>query len=140
LICVSVPAFMLQLDANIVAVSLPSIARSLHATFTGIEWVITAYTLTFASLMMPAGVFADHYGRKHALLAGLGIFTLASYLCGAAPDLGTLLAGRALQGVGAGMQLSAGLATLSHSFAGGARARATRSRLDIKQRCSQAPL
>jgi MFS family permease len=58
LICTSTPSFMLQLDANIVSVSLPSIARSLHADFAGIEWVVTAYMLSFASLLMPAGASA----------------------------------------------------------------------------------
>jgi MFS family permease len=64
LICVSAPSFMLQLDANIVAVSLPSISESLGANFAGIEWVITAYTLSFASLLLPAGALADRFGRK----------------------------------------------------------------------------
>jgi MFS family permease len=58
LICVSAPSLMLQLDSNIVAVSLPSISESLGATFAGIEWVITAYTLSFASLLLPAGALA----------------------------------------------------------------------------------
>jgi len=124
LICVSAPSFMLQLDANIVAVSLPSISQSLQASFAGIEWVITAYTLTFASLMLPAGALADRFGRKRMLVAGLSLFTLASFFCGSAPSLALLVAARALQGVGAALQLSAGLATLSNSFHGAARARA----------------
>src|ERR1700726_3115638 len=103
LICVSAPSFMLQLDTNIVAVSLPSIGESLKANFAGIEWVVTAYTLCFASLLLPAGALADRFGRKHILLIGLGIFTLASLLCGAAPDLATLVAARAFQGIGAAM-------------------------------------
>jgi EmrB/QacA subfamily drug resistance transporter len=124
LICVSAPSFMLNLDANIIAVSLPSIAQGLKANFAGIEWVITAYTLTFASLMLPAGALADRFGRKHILILGLTTFTLASLLCGAASSLTMLIAARALQGAGAAMQLSAGLAVLSHSFSGAARARA----------------
>jgi MFS family permease len=87
LLSVSVPSFMINLDANIVAVSLPSIARSLHADFAAIEWVVSAYTLTFACFVLPAGSLADRYGRKRALLLGLGIFTLATFLCGAAPSL-----------------------------------------------------
>ena len=71
LICVSAPSFMLQLDANIVAVSLPSISESLGANFAGIEWVITAYTLSFASLLLPAGALADRFGRKRMLMTGL---------------------------------------------------------------------
>jgi EmrB/QacA subfamily drug resistance transporter len=124
LICVSAPSFMLQLDANIVAVSLPSISESLGATFAGIEWVITGYTLSFASLLLPAGALADRFGRKRVLVTGLGLFTLASFFCGAAPSLGVLIAARAVQGVGAALQLSAALATLASTFKGDIRARA----------------
>jgi EmrB/QacA subfamily drug resistance transporter len=124
LLCVSVPSFMINLDANIVAVSLPSIAHSLKADFAAIEWVISAYTLTFASLVLPAGTLADRYGRKNVLLSGLALFTVASFICGAAPNAGILNAARALQGVGAALQLSAALATLSHEFRGAERARA----------------
>jgi EmrB/QacA subfamily drug resistance transporter len=124
LICVSAPSFMLQLDANIVAVSLPSISESLGATFAGIEWVITAYTLSFASLLLPAGALADRFGRKRVLIAGLVLFTLASFFCGAAPNLDTLIAARAVQGIGAALQLSAALATLASTFKGDTRARA----------------
>jgi EmrB/QacA subfamily drug resistance transporter len=115
---------MLQLDANIVSVSLPAIARSLGAGFAGIEWVITAYMLSFASLLLPAGALADRFGRKKLLIIGLSVFTFASMLCGAAPTLSVLIAARALQGAGAAMQLSSALATLSHAFQGEARARA----------------
>jgi EmrB/QacA subfamily drug resistance transporter len=124
LLCVSIPSFMINLDSNIVAVSLSSIAHSLHADFAAIEWVISAYTLTFAALMLPAGALADRYGRKRLLLAGLTVFTAASFLCGAAPDVAVLNSARALQGIGAALQLSAALATLSHEFRGPARARA----------------
>ncbi|MBX9709678.1 MAG: MFS transporter [Xanthobacteraceae bacterium] len=124
LLCVSIPSFMLNLDANIVAVSLPSIAHSLKADFAAIEWVISAYTLTFASLVLPAGMLADRYGRKTILLGGLALFTLASFFCGAAPNALVLNASRAVQGVGAALLLSAALATLSHEFRGAERARA----------------
>jgi EmrB/QacA subfamily drug resistance transporter len=124
LLCVYIPSFMINLDSNIVAVSLSSIEQSLKVDFAGIEWVISAYTLTFASLVMPAGALADRFGRKRMLVLGLGTFTIASFLCGAAPTIGVLNAGRALQGVGAAMQLSSALAILSHSFHGVARARA----------------
>jgi EmrB/QacA subfamily drug resistance transporter len=124
LLCVSVPSFMLSLDSNIVAVSLPSIAHSLKADFAAIEWVVSAYTLAFASLVLPAGMLADRYGRKKILLIGLSVFTVASFLCGAAPAVNLLNGARALQGVGAALLLSAALATLSHEFRGAARARA----------------
>ena len=124
LICTSAPSFMLQLDANIVSVSLPVIARSLNASFAGIEWVITAYMLSFASLLLPAGALADRFGRKPLMIIGLSVFTFTSFLCGAAPSLAALIAARALQGAGAALQLSSALATLSHTFQGDARARA----------------
>jgi len=124
LLCVSVPSFMISLDANIVAVSLPSIAHALRANFSTIEWVVSAYTLTFASLVLPAGTLADRYGRKNILLGGLALFTLASFMCGAARSALILNSARALQGVGAALLLSAALATLSHEFRGPARARA----------------
>src|SRR6201991_4578726 len=124
LICTSVPCFMIQFDANIVSVSLPAIGHSLGASFAGIEWVITAYMLSFASLLMPAGALADRFGRKRLLGTRLMLFTFASLLCGSAWNLPMLIAARALQGAGAAMQLSAALATLSHAFHGEARARA----------------
>ena len=124
LLCVSVPSFMINLDSNIVAVSLPSIARSLNADFAAIEWVISAYTLSFAALVLPAGTLADRYGRKRILIAGLALFTAASLVCGAAPNAGVLNGARAVQGIGAALQLSAALATLSHAFRGAERARA----------------
>lgn len=124
LLCVSVPSFMINLDANIVAVSLSSIARSLHADFASIEWVISAYTLAFASLLMPAGALADRFGRKRILVSGLAIFTVASFFCGAAPSSAILNIARAVQGVGAALLLSAALAVLSHGFHGKERAKA----------------
>jgi EmrB/QacA subfamily drug resistance transporter len=124
LICTSVPSFMIQFDANIVSVSLPAIAHSLGASFAGIEWVVTAYILSFASLLLPAGALADWFGRKTTLVIGLSLFTVASVLCGSAPSLSVLIAARALQGAGAALQLSSALASLSHSFQGAARARA----------------
>lgn len=124
LLCVSVPSFMINLDANIVAVSLNSIAGSLHADFASIEWVISAYVLAFASLLMPAGALADRFGRKRILVLGLAIFTVASFFCGAATSVMSLNIARAVQGVGAALLLSAALAVLSHGFHGKERAKA----------------
>ena len=120
-LCVSVPSLTINLDSNIVAVSLPSIAHSLHADFSDIEWVISAYTLTFASLVF-AGRDAGrplrpraHAARGFERLYG-GIIRVR---CG--PNAMVLNAARALQGVGAALQLSA---ALSYAFRGPARARA----------------
>lgn len=124
LLCVSVPSFMINLDANIVAVSLTAIAHAFHADFADTEWVISAYTLSFAALLMPAGTLADRFGRKRMLLLGLALFTLASAVCGFAGSIATLNLARAAQGAGAALQLSAALAVLSHAFQGPARGRA----------------
>ncbi|CAG9248292.1 MFS transporter [Paraburkholderia caribensis] len=124
LLCVSIPSFMINLDANIVSVSLPSIAQTLHADFGAIEWVISAYTLAFASLVMPAGALADRFGRKRLLVVGLAVFTLASLICGAASSVTLLNWARAVQGTGAALQLSAALALLSNEFQGKHRAKA----------------
>lgn len=115
---------MINLDGNIVAVSLPSIAHALHADFASIEWVISAYTLTFAALVMPAGALSDRFGRKRILLIGLALFTVASLACGAAWSAVVLNVARAVQGVGAALLLSAALALLSHGFQGPGRASA----------------
>jgi EmrB/QacA subfamily drug resistance transporter len=113
-----------MLDSNIVAVSLPSIARSLGATFTDIEWVVSAYVLPFAALLLAAGAYADRHGRKRATLLGLGVFTVASALCGLATSAFMLNLARALQGIGASLLLTASLAVINHAFAGPERAKA----------------
>jgi MFS family permease len=93
--------FMIMLDSNIVAVSLPSIARDLGAACSDIEWVVSAYVLTFAALLMPSGALADRYGRRRTALVGLSVSTLSSLLCGLAPDALILNMARTLQGIGA---------------------------------------
>ena len=115
LICSSVCA-LITLDTNIVAVSLPSIARSLHADFSAIEWVVSAYMLAFASLLMTAGGIADRFGRRHTMLAGLAIFALASLFCGLAWSVEILQLARAAKGIGAAFLLTSALAVIGHTF------------------------
>ena len=91
------------LDATIVNVALPSIRNDLHASVSGLQWVIDAYTLVLASLLMLAGSTADRIGRKRIFRAGLVVFSLGSLLCGLAPSLGALIAARVLQAVGGSM-------------------------------------
>src|SRR6266851_315176 len=124
LLTASLVSSLIMLDSNIVAVSLPSIARSLGATFTEIEWVVSAYVLTFAALLLAAGSYADRHGRKLATLIGLVVFTAASALCGLATSAFMLNLARALQGVGASLLLTASLAVINHAFAGPERAKA----------------
>ncbi len=115
---------LIMLDSNIVAVALPSIARSLGAAFTDIEWVVSAYILTFAALLLAAGSYADRHGRKLSMLVGIAIFTVASALCGFATSALMLNLARALQGIGASLLLTASLAIINHTFVGAERAKA----------------
>jgi EmrB/QacA subfamily drug resistance transporter len=108
--------FLIMLDSNIVAVSLPSIARDLHGEFTDVEWVVSSYILAFAAILIPAGAIADRLGRRRTLMAGLSIFTLASLLCGLAPSLAVLNGARALQGFGAAFMLSSALAVIANGI------------------------
>ncbi len=124
LMTTSLISSLIMLDSNIVAVALPSIAKTLGATFTEIEWVVSAYILTFAALLMAAGAYADKHGRKLAMLIGLTIFTVASVLCGAATSALILNLARALQGIGASLLLTASLAVINHTFYGAERAKA----------------
>jgi EmrB/QacA subfamily drug resistance transporter len=124
LVTASLVSSLIMLDSNIVAVSLPAVARSLNASFTDIEWVVSAYILTFAALLMAAGSFADRYGRKRATLIGLVIFTVASAFCGLATSAVMLNLSRALQGVGASFLLTAALAVINHAYTGAERAKA----------------
>ncbi len=107
---------LIVLDTNIVAVTLPTIARDLGANFADIEWVVSAYMLAFAALLLPAGSIADRFGRQKTLMCGLGIFILASIGCGAAPNALFLDIARAIKGVGAALLLTSALASIGHTF------------------------
>src|SRR5947209_15933317 len=91
------------LDTTIVNVALPAIRSSLHASVSGLQWTIDAYTLVLASLLMLAGSTADRIGRKRVFRAGLVVFSLGSLLCGLAPSLELLIAARVLQAIGGSM-------------------------------------
>src|SRR3954469_1156226 len=90
--------FMLLLDITIVNVALPSIQQDLHSTFSDLQWVVDAYALTLAALLLTGGSLADMYGRRKLYLIGLVLFTLASVLCGAAQSPLMLEVSRGLQG------------------------------------------
>src|SRR5499427_2565785 len=93
--------FMVFLDGSIVNVALATIQTDLHAQLSDLQWVVDAYTLPFAALMLTAGTLSDRFGRKRLFLGGLVLFVLGSLLCGLAPTLGWLLVGRVVQGTGA---------------------------------------
>lgn len=120
----SMVSSLIMLDSNIVAVSLPAIRESLNASFTDIEWVVSAYVLTYAALLLGAGAFADLKGRKKAMMLGLFIFAASSAACGLANSALLLNVARAVQGVGGALLLTASLAVISRAFSGPAKARA----------------
>src|SRR5579862_3267117 len=95
--------FIVGLDTTVVNVALPAIHRALHASVSGLQWTIDAYTLVLASLLILSGSAADRLGRRRVFQVGLVVFALASLLCGLAPSLGLLVGARVLQAIGGSM-------------------------------------
>ena len=116
--------FMNLIDVSIVNVALPSIQADLHATAAQIEWVSAAYVLAFAAGLLPFGRFGDKFGRKRLFLWGIGLFTLASALCGFAQTMPMLIWSRALQGIGGAMMVPQVMAILHVMFPPEQKARA----------------
>src|SRR5882757_8068825 len=108
---------MAALDATVVGIALPAIGRDFHAGVASLQWVVDAYTLTLAGLLLLGGTLGDSYGRRKMFVAGTVWFALASLLCGLAPNAGVLIAARALQGVGGALLTPGSLAILQASFA-----------------------
>ena len=115
LICSS-SLFITYLDSTILNVALPTIQADLHASLAGLQWVADAYLLVVASLLMLTGSMADRFGRKRLFLAGLSGFSLGSLLCSLAPDTGSLIALRMLQGVGGSMLTPISLSIVRNVF------------------------
>ena len=124
LIAVCGSTFMLLVDIFIVQVALPTIHRRLGGSFTDLQWLIDAYTLTLAAFILTFGSLADRFGRKALFVAGLGVFTSASVLCGAADSTPLLIGARALQGLGGGAMFATGLALIGQEFHGPERGKA----------------
>src|SRR5256714_11568712 len=116
LVAVCIGYFMAVLDSTVVNVALPDMARGLGTGIAGMQWVVDGSALLFASLLLTAGALGDRPGNRGTFIAGLALFTLASALSGIAPNLGALVAFRALQGVGAAVQVPASLALLRHAY------------------------
>ncbi len=108
---------MAALDATVVQIALPRIGQDFHAGMASLQWVVDAYTLTLAGLLLLGGTLGDSYGRRKVFVIGTVWFALASLLCGLAPDAPALIAARALQGVGAALLTPGSLAILHASFA-----------------------
>src|SRR4029077_19642986 len=107
---------MASIDATVVGIALPVIGRDFHSSLSSLQWVVTAYTLTLAGLLLFAGAVGDKYGRRRVFLIGVIWFAVASVLCGIAPDAPVLIAARALQGVGAALLTPGSLAIIEASF------------------------
>jgi EmrB/QacA subfamily drug resistance transporter len=118
LLVVCVATFMLLLDITIVNVALPKIASDLHASFSDIQWVIDAYALTLAALLLTAGSLADLIGRKLVFTVGLGLFSLTSLLCAVSPSPLFLILARGGQGIGGAIMFATSLALLAQEFEG----------------------
>jgi EmrB/QacA subfamily drug resistance transporter len=118
LIAVCTATFMLLLDITVVNVALPDIQRSLNASFSDLQWVVDAYSLTLAAFMLTAGVVGDIYGRRNVFAVGLGIFSLASLLCGLSTSPLMLNLCRGLQGVGGAIMFATSLALIANAFVG----------------------
>ena len=109
----SVALFMASLDNLVVTTALPSIRDHLHASLEGLQWTVNAYTLTFAVLLLTGATLGERYGRRRLFVIGLAVFTAGSAGAALAPGIGTLIAARAVQGVGAAILVPLTLTLLS---------------------------
>ena len=112
--CLSV--IVVNLDLTILNIALPAISAALHAGTGDLQWLVDAYSLVFAGVMLPAGMVGDRLGRKRLLLAGLAVFLAASLWCALSVSAGELIAARALMGLGAGIVFPLSLAVVSAAF------------------------
>jgi len=115
---------MLLVDVTIVQVALPTIQRDFKASFSDLQWVIDAYALVLSALILTSGTLADRFGRKRVFVAGVSVFTVASFLCGVAESSTALILSRALQGVGGAAMFATGLALIGQDFQGAERGKA----------------
>ena len=115
---------MASIDATVVGIALPAIGHDFNSSLATLQWVVTAYTLTLAGLLLFAGALGDKYGRKRIFVFGVVWFAVASVLCGIAPDSPFLIAARAVQGIGAALLTPGSLAIIEASFAPEDRGRA----------------
>jgi EmrB/QacA subfamily drug resistance transporter len=115
---------MAFIDSTVVNVALPALQSSLHATITGVQWVVESYALFLASLLLTGGSIGDLYSRRKVFATGVALFAAASMWCGLAPDITQLIVARSLQGVGGALLVPGSLALLSASFSSEERGRA----------------
>ncbi|MHB8233930.1 MAG: MFS transporter [Solirubrobacteraceae bacterium] len=119
LAAVVIATFMLLLDITVVNTALPKIEAGLGASFSDLQWVIDAYALALATVVLTAGSLSDRFGRKRSFMLGLIIFSAASLACALAPSAGFLIAARAVQGIGGAVMFAISLALVAQEFPGG---------------------
>src|SRR5215467_6688341 len=115
---------MAFIDGTVVNVALPALQSAFGATISEVQWVVEAYALLLAALLLTGGALGDLYGRRKVFTAGVAVFTLASIWCGLAPDIRHLILARGLQGVGGALLVPGSLALISANFAQERRGRA----------------
>ena len=118
LITVCLGTFMLLIDVTIVNVALPDMAGDLKTSFGSLQWVVDAYALSLAALVLGTGSIADLVGHRRAYVAGLALFAVASMVCGVSPNAGALIAARTVQGVGAAAMFATTFALLNSNYSG----------------------
>src|SRR5947209_10338390 len=116
LVIVSVGLFMVVLDNLVVNVALPSIHRDLGASIQALEWTVNAYVLSYAVFLLTGAALGDRFGRKRLFIGGIALFTLSSAAAALAPTSGTLIAARAVQGLGAAIVTPLTLTLLANAF------------------------
>ena len=124
LLVTSLSVFMLLLDINVVNVALPEIRKELDASFTQLQWVLDAYALGLAAILVAAGSLADRIGRRRIFTIGFVIFTLASLACGLAWNVNVLIVSRFIQGIGGAILFAVGPALLGYVYTEADRTRA----------------
>ncbi len=129
----SAAALMVALDQLVVATALSTMQRDLQASIATLEWTVNAYSLTFGVLLITGAAVGNRFGRRRTLAAGLGGFTLASVVCALAPDTGTLIVARTVQGAGSALVMPAAVALLAGAFPAERRGAAPRTR--SRRRC-----
>src|SRR5580704_1138247 len=107
---------LVMMDTTIVNVAMPTIGRDLHASTTGLQWIIDAYTIVLASLLMAAGSLGDRLGRRRVFRFGLGLFCAGSLLCSLAPTVGWLIAFRIVQALGGAILNPVALSIVVNTF------------------------
>jgi MFS transporter, DHA2 family, methylenomycin A resistance protein len=116
LLATSLGVLVAQVDTSVVNLAVKHIGADLGSTISGMQWIVDAYNLVYAALLLTAGVLGDLYGRRHIFVYGLSLFAAGSIVCAAAPNTGSLLAGRAITGLGAALELPMSLVLLTLAY------------------------